>query len=124
MWKKNYDDDDVVIPSLRKLTSTRPHPKKPCMCAADSVMAVSQFVTLKPAAEPSRDSSSTDRFYQTGSLTALSTAALACLPKSCPLWYCAQHFEEAWSHLREKFKNAPEIADCRRCFMHITGVTE
>ena len=84
----DYDDDDV-IPSLRKLTSTCPHHKKQYMCAAD-VMALSQFIILKPAVEPSADRS-IRRFYETGSLHALSTADLACLPKSFLLCYCAQH---------------------------------
>ena len=117
-----YDYDDVIS-SLRKLTSTCPHHKKQFMCAAD-VMALSQFIILQPAVEPSADRS-IHRFYETGSLHALSTAHLACLPKSFLLCYCAQHIEEVWSRLPEKFKNDPEIADCRRCFKHYnTGVTE
>jgi len=83
-----YDYDDV-IPSLHKLTSTCPHHKKQYMCAAD-VMALSQHIILKPAVEPSADRS-IRRFYETGSLHALSTADLACLPKSFLLCYCAQH---------------------------------
>ena len=50
----DYDDD---IPSLRKLTSTCPHHKKQFMCAADNVMALSQFIILRPAVKPSLDSS-------------------------------------------------------------------
>ena len=45
----DYDDDDDDIPSLRKLTNTCPHHKKQYMCAADNVMALSQFIILKPA---------------------------------------------------------------------------
>ena len=117
----DYDDD---IPSLRKLANTCPHHKKQYMCAADNVMALSQFIILRPAVEPSADRS-IRRFYETGSLHALSTADLACLPKSFLVCYCAQHIEEVWSNLPEKFKNDPEIADCRRCFKHYnTGVTE
>jgi len=118
------DDDDDDIPSLRKLTSTCPHHKKQYMCAADNVMALSQFIILRPAVEPSADRS-IRRFYEMGSLHALSTADLACLPKAFLVCYCAQHIEEVWPRLPEKFKNDPEIADCRRCFKHYnTGVTE
>jgi len=112
-----FDNDDNVIPSLRKLASTCPHHKKQYMCAADNVMAPSQFIILKPAVEPSADHS-IRRFYEAGSLYALSTADLVCLPKAFLLCYCAQHIEEAWPRLPEKFKMDPEIADCRRCFMH------
>jgi len=122
--ENDYDDDDDDIPSLRKLTSTCPHHKKQFMCAADNVMALSQFIILRPAVEPSADRS-IRRFYETGSLHALSTADLACLPKSFLVCYCAQHIEEAWSRLPEKLRMDPEIADCRRCFKHYnTGVTE
>jgi len=87
-------------------------------------MALSQFIIVKPAVEPSADRS-IRRFYETGSLHALSTAALASSPQAFLLYYCAQLIEEVWSRLPEKFKNDPEIADCRRCFKHYnTGVTE
>ena len=98
----DYNDDDDFIPSLRKLTNTCPHHKEQYMCAADNVMALSQFITLKPAVKPSADRS-IRRFYETGSLYALSTADLACLPKSILVCYCAQHIEEIWSRLPEKF---------------------
>jgi len=121
--ENDYDDDDDVIPSLRKLTNTCPHHKKQYMCAADNVMALSQFIILKPAVEPSADRS-IRRFYEMGSLHTLSTADLACLPKSFLLCYCAQYIEEARPRLPEKFKMDPEIAHCRRCSKHNTGVTE
>ena len=45
-FENAYDDDDDVMPSLRKLTNTCPHHKKQYMCAAD-VMSLSQFIILK-----------------------------------------------------------------------------
>jgi len=121
---ENLEYDDDVIPSLRKLTSTCPHHKKQYMFAEDNVMALSQFIILRPAVEPSADRS-IRLFYETGSLHVLSTADLACLPKSFLVCYCAQHIEEVWPRLPEKFKNDPEIADCRRFFNHYkTSVTE
>jgi len=60
---------------------------KQFMCATDNVMALSQFIILKPAVEPSADRS-IRRFYETGSLHALSTADWACLPKS---FYATSH---------------------------------
>ena len=107
-----------MIPSLRKLTNTCPHHhQKKFVCAADNVTALSQYVTLKPTEAPSADRS-IRLFFEMGSLIALSTADLACLPKSFLLNYCERHIEEAWSRLPEKFKTDWEIAQCHRCYKH------
>jgi len=115
--ENEYDDEDM-IPSLRKLTNTCPHHhQKKFVCAADNVTALSQYVTLKPTEAPSADRS-IRLFFEMGSLIALSTADLACLPKSFLLNYCERHIEEAWSRLPEKFKTDWEIAQCHRCYKH------
>jgi len=119
--ENDYDDD--AIPSLRKLTTPCFHHKK-FMCVADNVIALSQWVALKPAEEPSADRS-IRLFQNTGRLDRLTSADLACLPKAFLLHDCAQHTDENWARLPEKFKDDPEIVECRRCFRHYnTGITQ
>jgi len=72
--ENDYDnDDDDAIPSLRKLTNPCLHHKKNFMCAADNVIALSQWVALKPAEEPSADRS-IRLFHNTGRLDRLTSA--------------------------------------------------
>ena len=54
--ENDYDDDDAIT-SLRKLTNPCLYHKKQFMCAADNVIALSQWVSLKPPEEPSADRS-------------------------------------------------------------------
>ena len=117
------DDDDDAIPSLRKLTNPCLHHKKKFMCAADNVIALSQWVALKPAEEPSADRS-IRLFHNTGRLDRLTSAHLACLPKAFLLHYCSQHIDENWARLPEKFKEDPEIVECWRCYHYSTGITQ
>lgn len=111
------DLEEEGCPSLQQLKTFCAHHRKKFACAEENVNVLAQWVAAQQVEPPSADRS-IRLFHDTGSLTQLTTADLACLPKSFLLRYCGRVIDQAWPRLPDHLKNDSEIAGYRKCFRH------